>query len=66
MISHHRVCLPDITNRFQEQKEEVQGATQSRINGHDRGGDGGPEGEPLFQVGPQRGTLCCHFPFECQ
>ena len=35
----------------QEQKEEVQGIIRSHNNnGHDRGGDAGPEGEPLFQV----------------
>ena len=43
IVSHQPSCS-------QEQKEEVQGIIRSHNNGHDRGGDAGPEGEPLFQV----------------
>ena len=29
-------------------------------NGHDRGGDAGPEGEPLFQVAPKDALALSH------
>ena len=52
----------------QDQKEEDQDVMQSQTNGIDRGGDGGgPEREPLFQVGQsilvQKCGLTCTFIF---